>query len=141
MIPLGQKVLYRIIDANYNRSKEALRVVEDLLRFSSSPKSLVQSWKQLRHSLTKVVLLLPVNFKAMIACRDISNDHGKTLGIRDKKGKVHLQDILFANIQRAEESLRVLEECVKPIKPECSNALMRLRFKVYELEKKIAQSI
>jgi hypothetical protein len=137
----GEKVLYRILDANYNRSKEALRVVEDLLRFSSSPKALLEPWKQIRHSLTKIILLLPVNFKAMIACRDIEKDHGKTLGIRDKKGKLHLQDILFANIQRAEESLRVLEECVKPIKPECSDALMRLRFKVYELEKKIAQSI
>ena len=137
----AEKILYRIIDANYNRSKEALRVVEDLLRFSSAPKTLVLSWKQIRHSLTKIVLQLPVGFKAMIACRDISQDHGKTLGIHDQKGKSKPQDILFANIQRAEESLRVLEECVKPIKPECSNALMRLRFKVYELEKKIAQSI
>lgn len=137
----GEKVLYRILDANYNRSKEALRVVEDVLRFSSASKSLVLPWKQIRHSLTKVILELPVNFKVMIACRDIKQDHGKTLGIRDKKGKLHLRDILFANIQRAEESLRVLEECVKPIQPKCSAALMRLRFKVYALEKKIAQSI
>ncbi len=137
----GEKVLYRILDANYNRSKEALRVVEDLLRFSSAPKVLVQPWKKIRHTLTQIILQLPVNFKALISCRDIEKDHGKTLGIRDKKGKLHLQDILFANIQRAEESLRVLEECVKPIKPKCSGALMRLRFKVYELEKKVAQSI
>ena len=41
----------RILDANFNRAREALRVVEDYARFHLNDDSLSGELKQLRHDL------------------------------------------------------------------------------------------
>ena len=45
-------------------------------------------------------------------------------------------DIFGANIERVKESLRVLEEFFKLIDKKDSAKFTKLRFKVYEIEKK-----
>ena len=51
------KDLYRIIDANFNRSKEGLRVCEDMARFVWDDKILSVALKNIRHDLNKAIIL------------------------------------------------------------------------------------
>src|SRR5205085_8435773 len=45
----------RLIDANANRAREALRVVEDYARFVLNDQSLCGSLKQIRHDLSAAI--------------------------------------------------------------------------------------
>ncbi len=137
----AEKILYRIMDANYNRAKEALRVAEDIRRFSRLKKNQAKAWKTARHQLTRILLGLPRGYQDLVTCRDVPRDPGRTGTIRDKKGKLKLHDLLFANIQRAQEALRVLEECSKIVNPKSAAAFARLRFHIYDLEKRTAAAI
>ena len=130
----NERVLYRIIDANYNRSKEALRVIEDVIRFSNRGSRLSSRLKRARHRLTTTLLSLPVRYGQVLACRDTRTDSGKKSSVCDKK-QVTLTDLLAANLQRSQESVRVLEECSKTIDVAAAKKFQTLRFDLYELEK------
>jgi len=94
----------RIIDANINRYKEGIRVVEDILRYYfSSPLS--KELKSLRH------IKIP-NYKEFLLQRDAVNDILKKT-ISSEKKRESLEDIVIANFKRAQESARVLEEIFK----------------------------
>ena len=54
---LGQQELFRIIDANYNRAKEGLRVCEDIARFILNDKALSAGFKRARHTLAGAITL------------------------------------------------------------------------------------
>lgn len=125
----------RLIDANFNRAKEGLRVCEDILRFKYDHKLLTAAFKKLRHDCSKVLLEFPVPYKAIVKARNSRSDVGKDSLIFLKK-KPNWNDILVSNIKRSEEALRVLEEASKVIAPAKSRRFQRLRFRLYELEKK-----
>lgn len=126
---------FRILDANWNRSKEALRVCEDISRFFLEDKPLTAQFKRIRHDLTAILMAFPISYRELLFSRDSVNDLGKNSSIADKKNP-KWQDIMAANLKRAQEALRVLEESSKVIAPKKVNALSALRFRVYELEKK-----
>ncbi len=130
--------LCRILDANFNRTKEGLRVCEDVCRFVLDDRKLTSSYKQARHKIKNISGLLGVS--DLIACRDIINDIGKGTSDTEKKRK-NFHDIFFANSQRVKESLRVLEEVAKIKDENTSSFFKKLRYKVYELEKKAAAKI
>ena len=67
--------LYRIIDANFNRAKEGLRVCEDICRFKLNDKILTNKMKRLRHGLTDCVLEFSI--KQIVLARGIEEDVGK----------------------------------------------------------------
>ena len=60
--------MYRIMDANANRAREGLRVVEDFLRFDREDSLLCHRCKQLRHDLSKTLLQLNSQGQ-FLACR------------------------------------------------------------------------
>lgn len=124
----------RIIDANYNRAKEALRVCEDVARFILEKKNLTAKYKRARHDLTTTLLSFPVSYKKMIIQRDASGDVGRSSLKLDKK-KITQEDIFLSNIQRSQEAVRVLEEWAKTLSVVSSKKFQRLRFKLYDLEK------
>lgn len=126
----------RIMDANFNRTREALRVLEDLARFVLNDKKYTAEIKKLRHSVSQILLDPSVCSLHLLESRDSRRDVGKKSLIRDRQ-KVHWQDLAAANLKRAEESLRVLEECSKIFSLSATNKIQALRFNVYELEKKI----
>jgi len=123
----------RVIDANFNRAKEGLRVCEDTARFIIDDKSLSAGYKSVRHQLTAVIdsLLL----KKMILARNIVGDVGRSTTFSESK-RVNVEDVFNANTQRVKESLRVLEEFVKLMDGSSAEKFKRLRYKVYELEKR-----
>lgn len=125
----------RLIDANFNRAKEGLRVCEDVLRFIYDDRRLTSAFKKLRHDCSKALLKFPVPYHALVQARSSSDDVGKASMILEKK-KPHWRDIFISNLKRAEESLRVLEEASKVVAPAESKKFQSLRFRIYELEKR-----
>lgn len=130
--------IYRVIDANFNRAKEALRVCEDVTRFILDDKNLSRRFKYLRHQLTGVLSALP--FDQLIRNRDIVSDVGRGSISTELKRK-DWPDIFYANIQRSKESVRVLEECVKLFNTKLAVRFKKMRYTLYALEKKVVGQI
>lgn len=133
MRSLDSKYL-RVIDANYNRAKEALRVCEDICRFLMDDPRLTRGFKQCRHELTKAVLGFPVPYRKLVRARDSARDVGRTGSIRDLK-KPGWRDMMAANLKRGQEASRVLEEFAKVVSPKQSARFQKVRFHIYDLEK------
>ena len=126
--------LLRILDANYNRAKEALRVTEDVARFHFSDSRLTARFKRARHDLTKTLLKLRIPDRRLVEARDSRDDVGARSFIRDKKHP-NWKDLFLSNLKRAEEASRVLEEVSKLVSVREARAFQRIRFRLYELEK------
>ncbi len=137
---MARNSVFRIIDVNFNRVKEGLRVSEDILRFRYDDKVLTSAFKRLRHDCSGVLLKFPVPYRRLVAARNSSDDVGKKSVILEKK-KPNWRDLLISNIKRSEEALRVLEEASKIISPASSRQFQKLRFKLYELEQKTLKRI
>ncbi|MEW5895259.1 MAG: thiamine-phosphate pyrophosphorylase [Candidatus Omnitrophota bacterium] len=123
--------LYRLLDANFNRAKEGLRVCEDVSRFAFNQRVVTRAFKEARHELTDLMKVL--NWKEIIEARDIKKDIGKTSTASEMKRK-NVEDILLANLQRVKESVRVLEEISKLMRKDAAERFKRLRYQIYYLE-------
>ncbi len=130
-----QKKVLRVIDANFNRTKEGLRVCEDLCRFIWGNKKPTEQYKRIRHQLTRTIEDL-MSVKSLVAARDILRDVGKK-SINVEMRREDVAGVFYANSQRTKESIRVLEEFSKLFNPELAQRLKRLRYQVYALEKEI----
>jgi len=131
------KSLYRILDANFNRAKEGLRVCEDLCRYVWDQKTLTRAFKDLRHEITNTIAELDIQ-KALEA-RYIQGDVGRATSVSESKRDT-IKAVFWANSQRVKESLRVLEEVTKLLDAGVSSRLKALRYKVYALEQKALSS-
>ena len=69
--------VYRILDANFNRAREALRVAEEFARFVLDDPALAAQAKQLRSRLQTVYQALPAG--ELLASRDVAGDVGADL--------------------------------------------------------------
>jgi hypothetical protein len=127
------KSLYRILDANFNRAKEGLRVCEDLCRYIWNQRTLTSAFKDVRHELTGIMAGLDI--QKGLEARHIQGDVGRATTVSEAKRK-DINAVFSANAQRVKESLRVLEEIAKLIDSRRSSMLKLLRYKVYALEQK-----
>jgi hypothetical protein len=131
----SKKDIYRIIDANINRAKEGLRVSEEICRFILNSSSFTRELKKIRHKLEAILKGLPERAK-LIEARHSSSDVGKNILVNELKRK-NSYDILSANLQRVKESVRVLEEFSKLINSKAAIRFKKIRYQIYEAEKKI----
>jgi thiamine-phosphate pyrophosphorylase len=122
-----QNNTYRIIDANLNRLREGIRVVEDIFRYIYNDKELSTKLKNLRH-LSRVK-----NFYEILSSRDVQNDVLKE-SIKSEQNRDDLNSILIANFKRAQESARVLEELLKLYSIKDSENFKYIRYELYNLE-------
>jgi len=130
------KKIYRIIDANLNRSREGLRVVEDFARLYLNDKALSSRIKRIRHKISKISLEY-LKQENLLKYRDSQKDVGAK-GMRGlEKKRKNIKQIVRVNLIRSQEGLRVLEELGKLIHPKAGEKFKNLRFKVYCLEKKM----
>ena len=120
--------LYRVIDANLNRLKEGIRVVEDIARYSRDNKDLASRLKSLRHQ------SIIDDLHNLLSSRDSINDVLRP-SVQSEMHRDNLKSILVANYKRAQESARVLEEMYKIIDPELSENFKNVRYTLYTLEK------
>ena len=132
--------ILRIVDANFNRSREGLRVCEEISRFVLQKRGLTQVLKKARHELSDCLITLPNPLSKIIEARDVKKDIGREPSSLEAKRK-DWQSLFLANSQRVKESLRVLEETVKLIHPTGWKKIKNLRFKIYAVEKKAMPSL
>jgi translation initiation factor 2B subunit (eIF-2B alpha/beta/delta family) len=130
---MNKKNIYRIIDANLNRAREGIRVVEEVARFYFDDAELSSKFKAFRHELTRVAKT-SFDQEKLLTFRDSEKDVGAdSMGTFEKK-RSDLNSIIQANLRRAQEATRVLEEFGKLINPDSARAFKRIRFKLYTLE-------
>lgn len=137
---LQRQAINRIIDANFNRTKEGLRVCEEIVRFVLNNRSLSFSFKHIRHALDGAFCKSPIPKGVLLKSRDVRKDVGCSMQHVELQRK-SIEDVFFANIQRVKESLRVLEEFTKITKPQSAFVFKKIRYGVYALEKKTAKKI
>ncbi len=129
---LGARGLARMIDANANRAREGLRVVEDVLRFVRVDAALSGEARRLRHVVTAAVTALGPA-RTLLAARDARSDPGRARwrgGTRQDAGA-----LLRANFRRAQEAVRVLEEGARlALKAGPARRLQAIRYRLYALE-------
>ncbi len=131
----------RIVDANINRLKEGLRVCEEIARFIIESKGLTGAFKKTRHDIDRVFKNSSVNTRfLLINERDSLRDVGKDIHVKELN-RGDFEDIFFANIQRAKESARVLEEFSKLTNKNIALRFKKIRYDIYEIEKKTAKRI
>lgn len=117
----------RLIDANLNRLREGIRVVEDIFRYIYDDKQTALKLKELRH------LSRLDNYIELLETRDIKNDVLRS-SIKSEQNREDLNSILIANFKRAQESARVLEEFTKLISIKDSENFKYVRYELYNLE-------
>src|SRR5262245_34337303 len=103
----------RIIDANANRGREALRVMEDAARFGLNDAKLTEQLKSLRHDLRAALDLLPPGI--LEGNRDTPGDVGTDISTSAEMNRHTLLDVVVAAGKRLSESLRSIEECCKTL--------------------------
>ena len=126
--------IWRVVDANLNRASEGLRVCEDLIRFLTDQAKTIRTFKTIRHELHQIFAANPPAHVEMLRARAVLRDGGRRGLIRDVP-KINAKALLEANFKRAEQGMRVLEECSKLIMPKKTAQFQTLRFALYELEK------
>ena len=124
----------RIVDANLNRLREGIRVVEDILRYGFNHKNFASTLKNLRHQ-CRVEFYLD-----LLDTRD-SNKDVLRVSIKEEQNRKNLQSVFVANFKRAQESARVLEEILKIDFIEESEMFKAIRYALYDLEKRVLLEI
>ncbi len=125
----------RILDANANRAREALRVLEDYCRFARDDAGLSRLLKELRHDLAEVLADLPP--AALLTARDTLADVGTDISTAQEQVRHSLREVVQANVKRLQEALRSLEEYGKLYGPDLGQRLEGLRYRAYTLERAI----
>jgi thiamine-phosphate pyrophosphorylase len=127
----SQLAVLRILDANFDRSREGLRIIEEWCRFGLNNRALTEECKQLRQSIAQW------HSDEIRAARDTPNDPGTDLTHPQEQVRSSVTQVLRANFCRVQEALRVLEEYGKLVSPELGEACKQVRYRVYSLESQL----
>jgi thiamine-phosphate pyrophosphorylase len=119
----------RLFDANLNRAREGLRVIEDTARFVEINPKIFTEARAARHKLDKITRAI---YPELLKERDSRSDKGRTVKEAKRPG---LKALMSANFRRVEEALRVLEEYGKLVAPKAAPIFKAIRYKIYILEK------
>lgn len=125
---LGQSTIYRILDANLDRAREGLRIIEEWCRFGLNNPQFTEECKDLRQALGQW------HREEIRACRDTPNDPGTALTHPQEQQRANLTELLRSNFCRTQEALRVLEEYGKLYSEQMATACKQMRYRVYTLE-------
>jgi thiamine-phosphate pyrophosphorylase len=123
----AQPALYRILDANLDRAREGLRILEEWCRFGLNNSQLTEECKDLRQ------ILGQWHRAELRAARNTPNDPGTELTHPREQERSGLEAVLQANLCRVEEALRVLEEYSKVYDAQMGEGCKQMRYRVYTL--------
>ncbi len=118
----------QIIDANLDRAREGLRVIEDWARFGLGQEDLVIRIKHHRQILGKHHL--PI-YKSS---RNYIEDRCKGLTHAEQNSKNSPEKIISSNSARVQEALRVIEEFSRGHNLELSKTASEIRYEIYNIE-------
>jgi hypothetical protein len=131
-----KRKIYRVLDANLNRLREALRVIEEYYRFIDERPAACRKLKKLRHTLAGIEGAL--GRRALLDNRDTAGDCFADRNRPEELGRRGLGALLAANFKRGQEACRVIEEYAKVIGGKgLSEKAKRARFALYAFEKEL----
>jgi len=131
----------RIIDANFNRAREAMRVMEEYVRFVLDDAGLTAAIKEMRHAVTHEVERMSARADAggpAIVYRDIAGDVGREITTESEYHRADAAQVVVAAGKRLSEALRAIEEYGKTIDASFAGAIEKLRYQGYEIERRLA---
>jgi thiamine-phosphate pyrophosphorylase len=123
--------LFRILDANLDRAREGLRVIEEWCRFGLNRTELAGLCKQMRQELGQW------HQPEFRWARNTPGDVGTGLTHTQEQTRVDISAVLQANLCRVQEALRVLEEYGKVYDPAMGVACKQMRYQIYTLESEL----
>lgn len=126
----------RIIDANANRAREGLRVLEEIARFHLDDADLSGALKQMRHDLVGEVEKLPISAGERLGARDTPLDVGTAISTASEQERTSVDALAGSNSARVSEALRVLEETAK-LSGTNGAGFEALRYRLYEAERSL----
>jgi len=136
-----QSPLLRIIDANANRAREALRIMEDAARFGLNHAPLAATLKSLRHDLRAAIdSLAGIDRTDLLASRDTPADVGTSISTPAESARDGLRGIALAAGSRLTEALRAIEESAKALGAD-HRPFEALRYRAYTAEKDLALAL
>ena len=118
----------RLIDANLDRAREGLRVVEDWCRFGLDRKDLVVTLKDWRQRLGRL------HHDRYKQARSTSTDTAAGLEHPAQLDRHSPRRVVAANCGRVQEALRVLEEYARGMDPALAGEAGAIRYGLYDLE-------
>jgi thiamine-phosphate pyrophosphorylase len=125
---LSPSTIYRILDANLDRAREGLRIIEEWCRFGLNNPQLTEACKNLRQELGQW------HREEIRAYRDTPNDPGTAITHPQEQQRANITELLRSNFCRTQEALRVLEEYSKLYSEPMAAACKQMRYQVYTLE-------
>lgn len=131
--------VFRLLDANLNRAREALRVVEDFARFVLDDSTISGAFKIMRHELVEAVP--PDVTHALAVYRDAQHDVGRTLETESEYRRTAPLDVAIAATKRLAEALRSIEEYAKIVNANWARRVEELRYETYELEQRLTLTV
>jgi thiamine-phosphate pyrophosphorylase len=126
----------RILDANANRAREGLRVMEEAARFMLDDAALSGAIKTLRHDLAAALNGLAVR-SDLAASRDTPGDVGAGMRTASQQQRGTVADVVIAAGKRVSEALRAMEEYGKLLDSDFAARVEQLRYQGYDLEKRL----
>ncbi len=126
-----------VIDANLNRAREGLRVLEDYARFVQRDLTATSELKSLRHDLVATELAFRGSQTGTMTQRDTEADVGTQLSTAGEMRRPMLSDVVVANSRRIQEALRSLEEFGKIVDHDFAAAVKQLRYRSYAVEQNV----
>ncbi|MFN5193920.1 MAG: thiamine phosphate synthase, partial [Cyanobacteriota bacterium] len=118
----------RLLDANLDRAREGLRVLEDWARFGLERPDLVARCKDLRQRLGAV------HHNRYKLARDTAGDPATGLAHPLQIDRRDPLAVVAANAARVQEALRVLEEFGRAVDPALAREAAGVRYALYDLE-------
>ncbi len=131
--------IYRILDANFNRARESLRVIEDYARFALDDGGGAATAKGLRSRLQECLGHFPAG--ELLASRDTPADVGTELTSPTELQRGDAVAVVRAACKRLTEALRTLEEYAKTVEPAAARQLEAMRYEAYTLEQRLARRL
>ncbi|MEM8638941.1 MAG: thiamine phosphate synthase [Cyanobacteria bacterium P01_G01_bin.54] len=128
---LASSAIYRILDANLDRAREGLRILEEWCRFGRNDAQLIQTCKDLRQALARW------HHPQLRLARNTPDDPGTALTHPQEAQRPGLPALLQANCCRVQEALRVIEEYAKLYDLNLSADCKQMRYRVYTLESEL----
>lgn len=136
---ISNHTTYRILDANLNRSAEALRVMEEYARFELEDSGLTFDLKKIRHALASSISTAIQT--SLIRHRDITRDVGREATTQSEYQRTATSSVVIAAAKRLGEALRAIEEYGKILDPKFAAIIEQIRYQGYELERRITLTI
>ena len=120
--------IFQIIDANLDRAREGLRVIEDWARFGLGREDFVIRIKNFRQILGKNHL------EVYKQSRNYIEDQCKGLTHQEQINRNTPEQIISSNSGRVQEALRVIEEFSRLHNDGLSKIASEIRYEIYTLE-------